>query len=101
MPMTNAPIGGTNPDAGVTATRPATRPDANPRAVGLPRWTHSAAIQLKAAAAAATCDAVKADPANPLLANALPPLNPNHPNHSKPAPTKHNTILFGWIACSG
>ena len=41
-------------EAGVTATKPATSPEANPKAVGLPRWAHSAAIQLRAAAAAAT-----------------------------------------------
>ena len=32
------------------ATRPATRPEARPRAVGLPRCSHSASIQLRAAA---------------------------------------------------
>src|SRR6516225_4058748 len=100
-PMQKPPQGVTKPDAGVTATSPATIPDANPSAVGLPRWSHSAAIQLRAAAAQATWDAVRADPARPLLARALPPLNPNQPNQSKPAPVSVNTMLLGWMACSG
>src|SRR5688500_9953635 len=99
--MTIACQGKTNPEAGVTATRPATSPDAKPSAVGLPRWNHSAAVQDRDAAAAATCDAASADTARPLLAMALPPLNPNQPNHSRPAPSSVSTMLFGWLTCSG
>src|SRR5262245_26156345 len=99
--MASAPSGVTNPDAGVTATRPATTPDASPSPVGLPLCNHSAPTQLRAAAAAATWDAARADPARPLLARALPPLNPNQPNHNRPAPNSVSTMLFGWMACSG
>src|SRR5262245_9391331 len=99
--MTSARHGRTYPDAGVTATRPATMPDASPSAVGLPLCHHSATIQLRAAAAAATCDAVRADAASPLAAPALPPLKPNQPNHNSPAPSKGRTMLLGWMACSG
>ena len=45
---------------GVTATSPATMPDARPRAVGLPLWIHSTSIQLSPAAAAAACVAANA-----------------------------------------
>src|SRR5262249_48328917 len=100
-PMARAPSGLTKPDAGVTATNPATTPDASPRAVGLPRCSHSTSIQLRAADAAATWDAVSAEPANPLLARALPPLKPNQPNQSGLAPKSVSTMLFGWIACWG
>src|SRR5262245_9076282 len=99
--MTSALRGVTNPDAGVTATRPATRPEARPKAVGLPRCSHSTAIQLKAAAAAATCDAARAEPARPFAPSALPPLNPNQPNQSRPAPISVSTMLLGCIACCG
>ena len=79
----------------MTATRPATRPDARPSAVGLPRCTHSASIQLRAAAAAATCVAVKAEPANRPAARALPPLKPNQPNQSRPAPDQRQHHAVG------
>src|SRR5437870_13140162 len=94
-PMIRAENGVTKPEAGVTATRPATRPEANPKAVGLPRWIHSAVIQLKAAPAAAIWEAARAAPAWPLLPSALPPLKPNQPNQSSPAPTKQSTMLLG------
>src|SRR3990167_7523848 len=79
-------IGVTNPAAGVTATRPATAPEAAPRTVGLPRWLHSVNIQPSAAAAAAVLVVVKAWAARPLAPSALPPLKPNQPNHRSPAP---------------
>src|SRR5438034_11329029 len=90
-PMINPPQGKTKPEAGVTATSPATMPDAKPRAVGLPRCTHSASIQVSPAAAAATCVAVNADTATEPLAKALPPLKPNQPNHNRPAPVRVRT----------
>src|SRR5262245_11313471 len=76
-------------------------PEANPSAVGLPRCHHSTKIQLRPAAAAAACVAVKADTARVLLASALPPLKPNQPNHNRPAPVSVSTILLGWMACWG
>src|ERR1700686_4584142 len=99
--MHRPPHGYTNPEAGVTATRPATMPDARPRAVGLPRWIHSTSIQLRPAAAAAACVAANADVARPPEIRPLPPLNPNHPNQSIPAPVKVSTMLLGCMGCSG
>src|SRR2546423_15415282 len=101
MPITRACQGITYPEAGVIATRPATRPDAKPSAVGLPLYRHSAIVQLSAAAAAAICEAPSAADARPLLPRALPPLKPNQPNHSKPAPISVSTMLLGCMACSG
>src|SRR5262245_27835960 len=89
------------PEAGVTATRPATMPDASPSAVGFPLCNHSAIIQLRPAAAAAACVAPKAETASEPLAPALPPLNPNQPNQSRPAPVSVRTMLLGCIVCSG
>src|SRR4030042_4590331 len=68
------------------ATSPATAPEAAPRVVGLPRMIHSVATQARVAAQVARCVAVKAEDARALAARALPALNPNHPNHSSPAP---------------
>src|SRR5262245_646713 len=99
--MTSAATGLTNPLAGVTATSPATTPDARPSAVGLPRCSHSMATQLSAAAAAAACDATTASAARLPAPSALPPLNPNQPNHRSPAPVSVSTMLLGCMACSG
>src|SRR5262249_20452647 len=99
--MASPPQGRTKPEAGVTATRPATMPEARPRAVGLPRCHHSASIQLSPAAAAAAGVALTADPGGALLSGAPPPLKPNQPNHNRPAPSKVSTMLLGWMACSG
>jgi hypothetical protein len=49
-----APIGPAKPAAGVTATRPATAPEAAPSMLALPRFMPSSAIQASAAAAVAT-----------------------------------------------
>src|ERR1700735_1933890 len=49
MPMANAPIGPTKPDAGVMTTRPATAPEQMPSSVGLPRIIHSTHIPVKPA----------------------------------------------------
>src|ERR1700704_4767278 len=51
--MHTAPIGPTNPDAGVIATRPATAPVQMPMTVGLPFMIHSTIIQVKPAGAVA------------------------------------------------
>ena len=86
----------------MTATSPATIPDASPRAVGLPLCSHSTNIQPSPAAAAAAWVAANADPANRgAVAVALPPLNPNHPNHRRPAPSRVRTMLFGWATTFG
>src|SRR5690349_13639392 len=91
----------TNPDAGVTATSPATTPDARPSAVGLPLKIHSTTHQVSAAAAAAAWVAENAAADRLSAFNAAPPLNPNQPNQSNPAPINVRTMLFGWMACSG
>src|SRR5580658_5664739 len=100
-PITSAGIGATNPAAGVMATRPATAPEIAPRALARPFFSHSAALQLIAAAAVAKCVATNALVARELAASALPALNPNHPTHSKQAPIKLNTRLCGGMGCFG
>ncbi|MCY1286502.1 hypothetical protein D9M69_369710 [compost metagenome] len=87
-PITIAPIGPQVPAAGVMATRPATTPEAMPRALGLPWVIHSANIQPSAAAAVATWVTSMAMPALPLAAAAEPALKPNQPTHSSAAPTR-------------
>ena len=88
IPIQIAEIGPTNPDAGVMATIPATAPVAAPKADGLPRYIHSAAIQANAAAAVDVLVAVNVLVARAPAPNALPALNPNHPNQSKDAPVR-------------
>src|SRR5438270_12267321 len=87
MPMMSAAIGVTKPAAGVTATRPATAPEAPPSIVGLPLRIHSAAIQPSVAAAAAALALTTAVAASSLEDPALPALNPNQPTHSNEAQT--------------
>ncbi len=99
MPMMSAPTGDTNPLAGVMATSPATSPEANPRAVGLPRCSHSMTVHPRPAVAAAIWVTVNALTACPLANRADPPLNPNQPNHSRPAPSSVRIMLFGWKVC--
>src|ERR1700682_67603 len=100
-PIANAGIGATNPAAGVIATSPATAPDIAPSALARPFLTHSATLQLIAAAAAAKWVATNALDASALEARALPALNPNHPTHNKHAPMKLSTKLCGGIGCVG
>src|SRR5215475_14159856 len=97
--MTNAPMGVTKPAAGVTATSPATAPEAAPSTVGLPRELHSVSIQPRAAVAAAVFVVVKACTASPLAASALPALKPNQPNQSRLAPITVKGRLCGGMGC--
>src|SRR5688500_3706363 len=99
--MTMADHGRTYPEAGVIATRPATAPVAAPTAVGLPFFNHSGSNQPKSAAPVAMCVLLKAKPANPSAASALPPLNPNQPNHRIDAPSTTYGTLCGTIGSSG
>src|SRR5690349_22597948 len=87
MPSTMAPIGPAKPEAGVTATRPATAPEAAPSRLGLPLCIFSASIQANAAAAVATKVLVIARAAVPAASSAEPALKPNQPTHSSEAPT--------------
>src|SRR5436853_3504177 len=100
-PITKAGIGPTNPAAGVIATRPATAPEIAPSALALPFLSHSAALQLTAAAAAPKCVATNALEAKRPAESALPALNPNHPTHNKQAPITLSTKLCGGIGCFG
>src|SRR6201999_55713 len=81
-PSTIEPIGPAKPEAGVTATRPATQPEITPRSEGLPFTIHSANIQESAAAAGATTEFVMASAAVPVASRFEPALKPNQPTHS-------------------
>src|SRR5579859_5131934 len=99
--MASAERGPTNPAAGVIATSPATAPEIAPSALARPFFSHSAALQLKAAAAAPKCVATNALLAKPPEESALPALKPNQPTHSRHAPIKLSTMLCGGIGCFG
>src|SRR6185369_12356936 len=73
-PSTSAPIGPAKPEAGVTATRPATQPDTTPSNEGLPLKIHSANIQDSAAAAVATNELIIASGAPPTASRLEPEL---------------------------
>src|SRR5215469_16679767 len=100
-PIRSAGSGATNPAAGVIATKPATAPEIAPKALALPFFSHSARLQLRAAAAAPKCVATKALLASPPAARALPALKPNHPTHRRHAPMKLSTMLCGGMGCLG
>src|SRR4030095_9752561 len=95
--MTSAAMGVTKPAAGVTATSPATAPEAAPSTVGLPRELHSVNIHASAAAAVAVFVVMNAWAARPLAASALPALNPNQPNQSRLAPMTVSGRLCGGM----
>src|SRR6476661_11245965 len=99
--MPRAAIGVTKPAAGVIATKPATAPEIAPRALGLPLRNHSAATHPMTAVAAAKCVATKALVARLPALSALPALKPNQPTHSKHAPIKLSTTLWGGIGSCG
>src|SRR5579862_8006184 len=100
-PMQNATGTETNPDAGVIVARPATIPEATPSTLGLPLLSHSAVIHPRAAAAAEKWVAANALLASAPALTALPALNPNQPNQSKPAPIRLSTTLCGGIGSFG
>src|SRR5690349_2629080 len=96
-PMQKAAGIDTNPEAGVIVARPATIPEATPNTLGLPLRSHSTPAQPRAAPTAEKWVAPKALLASAPALTALPALNPNHPNHSKPVPTRLSTTLCGGI----
>src|SRR3954447_23937820 len=100
-PSRIADHGTRNAQAGVMATRPATAPEANPSEVARPSRNRSTRIQPRAAVAVATWVLVKARPARPLAPRAEPALNPNQPNHSRPAPSMTNGRLCGLNCAFG
>src|SRR6185437_3369841 len=85
-PSTSAPIGPEKPDAGVTATRPATAPEQMPSSEGWPLKSHSKIIQDSAAPAVATMVLTKASEVVPLASRFEPALKPNQPTQSSEAP---------------
>ena len=85
-PSTIEPIGPANPEAGVTATRPATAPETMPRSDGLPLAPHSTKSQDKAAAAVATKVLTMASAVVPFASRFEPALKPNQPTHRSAAP---------------
>src|SRR5919109_2660609 len=84
--MASAPPAVTKPDAGVIATSPATAPQAAPTTLTLRLWRYCARTQVIVAAPAAVFVTRRALAARPLAPRADPALNPNQPNHSRPAP---------------
>src|SRR5207253_469871 len=100
-PTAMAPRGETDEHDGVMATRPATTPEAAPRLVGRPSRIRSTSNQPSIAAHVATVVLMKVMPATPLEATADPALNPNQPNHNRPAPIITNGRLCGRIASRG
>ena len=100
--MTKAPDTSTNPAAGVIPTKPEITPDALPIKVGFELVeNHSISNHPKPPEAAATLVTSRALAAIPSAASWLPPLNPNHPNHSKPVPNKICVTLWGGLTPSG
>src|SRR5690242_3766095 len=85
-PSTSEPIAPAKPDAGVTATRPATAPETTPSIEGFPFTIHSTNIHDSAQAAVAMKVLVKATIAEPAASRFDPALKPNQPNHSRQAP---------------
>src|SRR5258705_12783607 len=79
-------IGPAKPEAGVTATSPATTPDTRPSSDGRPFVIHSTNIHARPAAAVATKGLIMAIMAVPLASRFEPQLNPNQPTHSRAAP---------------
>src|SRR5256885_16662390 len=80
------------------ATNPTTRPVPAPTAVALPVRIRSKHAHVTSAMAAAVFVFVNASAARPLAARAEPALNPNHPNHKRPAPSSTSGTLCGTMA---
>src|SRR3954466_11643756 len=94
-------IGLMNPAAGVIATSPTTIAVAAPTAVGLPERMTSRTVQTTSVAAGASIVVTNARPAIGVAPSALPELNPNHPNHSRPEPSSTNGTLCGTSDADG
>src|SRR5258708_33277415 len=94
------PLSGlTKPQAGVMTTRPATAPEQKPTTVALPLRKNSMVGQTKEAIAVASVVVVKALEETMSAAQALPALKPYQPTHSREAPMKVSTVLWGakWV----
>src|SRR5687768_7039065 len=97
-PIAIEPIGPTQPQAGVIATRPATAPEAAPSIVGEPLTIHSASIHARVAAAVASNVFVNTSVAKPFASRFEPTLKPNQPTHSREAPIMTIGTLCGGRA---
>lgn len=71
---------------------------AAPTAVTRPVRARSRSIHATSVAAGASIVFTNANAAIAFDASAFPPLNPNHPNHSRPAPRSVKGTLWGRIA---
>jgi hypothetical protein len=96
-----APIGVTNPAAGVIATSPATAPVIMPSIVGCALNRQSRMAHVSPAVAVAVWVTTKALVARAPAPSALPALNPNQPNHRMPAPNTAKGRLCGGAILSG
>src|SRR3954470_7533634 len=94
-PSAIALIGLMYPAAGVIATSPTTMAVAAPTAVGLRERAASRKVHTRSVAAGASMVVTKASPAIGLAASALPALNPNQPNQSRPEPRSVSGTLCG------
>src|ERR1700756_929809 len=97
--MIIAAHGGTYPDAGVMAARPATAPAAMPTPDGFFFRHHSKPIQASIAVDAPSCVFTSAYAATPPAELALPALKPNQPNQRMPAPRSTSGTLCGRSSC--
>ena len=80
------------------ATRPATTPEAAPIDVALPSLSFSTSIHPSIAAHVATAVLIHTRAAVSSGASSDPTLNPNQPNHSRPAPIMTTGTLCGRMA---
>src|SRR5690349_12611207 len=83
------------PAVGVIATSPTTMAVAAPTAVGLRDRAASRNVHTSSVAAGAIIVVTNASAAIGFAARALPALNPNHPNHRSPAPSRVSGTLCG------
>src|SRR3989440_6504065 len=93
-PRTTEAAGEMKPQAGVIATRPATAPEDAPTIVGRP-LIHSTMTQPSRAAAVAHWVLTNATAVTLSAVSWDPALNPNQPNHSRPAPSATIGTLCG------
>src|SRR5207244_10823564 len=93
-PSRTAPVGSTNPHAGVITTKPATAPEQNPSTLAFPRNPYSNIAQVKDATAVASVVVMNAFAAMASAPSALPALKPYQPTQSIPAPTMQTTMLL-------
>mmetsp|Transcript_16339 Transcript_16339/g.42209 ORF Transcript_16339/g.42209 Transcript_16339/m.42209 type:complete len:239 (-) Transcript_16339:289-1005(-) len=86
-PRHSAPMGPTEPAAGVIVARPPMAPVTMPSTDALPVSLMSCSAHTIAAVAAEICVARQAKAASAPATTAEPPLKPNQPTHSMPVPT--------------